>query len=747
MGCRVAGVLVCAFITGAGILASAVRGDAAIPAFPGAEGFGAQTPGGRSGRVLEVTNLDADGPGSLKAALNTKGPRIVVFRVSGVIELKSGLIIQQPFVTIAGQTAPGDGICLHGAGLKISTHDVIVRYLRVRVGDHPAGPYPEDRDAIGISGTGDRVYNIVLDHCSASWAIDENIQTWYGPRDLTIGWCITSESLHDSLHPRGPHGKGMILGSQDNTITVHHCLFAHNDDRNPLMGDTGHGTGASVFDFRNNLIYNHGPVVCGMVRGQSRVNLVGNTIKMGPDGIRDEPRGLWVDWEEGQRFYVHDNVWPGQHGVSDDPLKILQFLGDATDRKRAISDEPIEVPAVSTQSAEDAYETVLNSAGAILPLRDLVDARIVEDVRRGTGRIIHTPAQVRGLPLYQSKAPLPDSDHDGMPDTWETERGFRPDAPADGPADADGDGYTNIEEYLNGTDPRAKTQGSPLPSGLPRVQKRHRRPVGLEATAPVRKRTAREFAARVAAAGEDVADYLRLDLVDIKPGEFSKQPTYQGEIRVVLTKPFEMSAFEITQRQWVTVMGTRPWRNRPFAQDSPEHPATYIDWADCLEFLVRMNACGHGIYRLPTEAEWEYACRAGNVSASGFGFDKSTISEFAWYHGNTVNAGKPYAHAVGQKRPNAWGLFDMAGNVMEWCSDASEGTYWSEEKRGAVCTEPRGGKGKMRIVRGGSFYYDSRGIFEYPAREHRPGYANFDTGFRVVREKQTEREKVQELSP
>src|SRR5690606_17601334 len=182
---------------------------APVPAFPGAEGFGAFTPGGRGGRVIAVTTLESDGPGSLRAAVQAKGPRIIVFRVGGLIDMKGGIAIEEPFVTIAGQTAPGDGICLANGSLTIRTHDVVLRHLRVRVGDGPTGGNPENRDALCIAGSGDEAYNIVVDHCSFSWALDENVQTWRGPRDITIQWSITSESLLDSLHPKGRHGKGM----------------------------------------------------------------------------------------------------------------------------------------------------------------------------------------------------------------------------------------------------------------------------------------------------------------------------------------------------------------------------------------------------------------------------------------------------------------------------------------------------------------------------------------------------------
>ena len=177
------------------LLGAATRAAAPLPAFPGAEGFGAHTPGGRGGRIIEVTNLSSDGPGSLREACAAKGPRIVVFRVGGIIE--GSVSVREPFITIAGQTAPGDGICIRNGVFHVGTHDVIVRHLRVRPGDHPFGPCASDRDCISVSGPGDRVHDVIIDHCSVSWGIDENMGTWGRPRNVTFQWCITSESLLD----------------------------------------------------------------------------------------------------------------------------------------------------------------------------------------------------------------------------------------------------------------------------------------------------------------------------------------------------------------------------------------------------------------------------------------------------------------------------------------------------------------------------------------------------------------------
>jgi len=717
-------------------------GSKSIPAFPGAEGFGSLTPGGRGGRVIEVTNLNPDGPGSLRAALLAKGPRIVVFRVGGTIRISRDLNIPEPFITIAGQTAPGDGICLRGCSLRVGTHDVVIRYLRVRTGDDPEGPDPDNRDCIDIAGPADKVYNVVIDHCSFSWSIDENVTTWYGPRNVTIQWCISSESLDDSLHPKGPHGKGMLLGSQDNTVSVHHCLLAHNTDRNPLMGDTGKGLnkGPSLFDFRNNVIYNHGRWGCSNVRGTSRVNYVGNYIKMGPDDDPKCPRGLRYDAGRDQLFFVSDNIWPGMPKNADDLMVMGGVLGEQwrPPPAKICSSKPIPAPPVTTQPPAEAYEAVLNCAGAVLPVRDVIDARIVQEVRTGTGHIIDSQADVGGWPEYRSAPPPADSDHDGMPDDWEKNHRLNPRQPLDGPEDADGDGYTNVEEFLNGTDPRRYTAGTPTPCPPVRIQQgnEHLRFGKARKTPPqpgADAITREEFIRAVKASGKDVADYVELKMLPVTPGEFMI-----NDVKVIITKPYELSACEITQAQWTKVMGSRPWREKPWAKDSPRHPATYVSWKDCQEFISRLNACSKRTYRLPTEAEWEYACRAGSTSKSGFYFDEKHTPDFAWCYDNTLKVGEKYPHPVGRKKPNAWGFFDMAGNVYEWCSDYYGYWYWDAKHTGPVRKDPTGAKPgsyyrEYRIVRSGSFNRRPYQLFAYPRSRHRPDYRNFDVGFRLCR--------------
>jgi len=237
----------------------------------------------------------------------------------------------------------------------------------------------------------------------------------------------------------------------------------------------------------------------------------------------------------------------------------------------------------------------------------------------------------------------------------------------------------------------------------------------------------------VKASGKDVADYLALKLVTISKGEYMK-----GTIKVVLSKPLEMAAHEVTQAQWTRVVGTSPWKGKPYAKDGPDLAASYVSWDDCQEFLARLNACGPRRYRLPSQAEWEYAFRAGSASKTGFSFGEKEIGDYAWHVGNTVKAGEPHPHPVGKKRPNAWGLYDMAGNVHEWCHDYYEYWYWRPERCPKVRTDPMGAKPgsyyrDFRVLKGGSFIRRARQIMGYTRSHHRPTYRNFDAGFRVVR--------------
>jgi len=456
---------------------AAALDKAAIPAFPGAEGAGAFTRGGRGGRIFEVTHLDDGGPGSLRDAVEAEGPRIVVFRVSGIITLEKPLAISHPFITIAGQTAPGAGICLRGQTTEINTHDVVLRHLRFRRGN------TEDRnDALG----GYPVGNIIVDHCSAGWGLDENLSLYRymkkmpdGPdqktpaENVTIQWCISSEALDLNNHAFGATWGGR-------NCSFHHNLFACNTGRNPSIGWGDH------FDFRNNVLFNwrHRTVDGG--DASSMVNIVANYYQPGPatneGAIRYRvccPQYLDMHSEaqrDGQ-WYVADNVVAGHPRVTadnwDGGVQFDEEYGKTPAEVQALMEKvraaaPVWAAPITQQSAEQAYELVLAQAGATLPRRDPVDARIIDMVRTGKpthgNGIIRVPADVGGWPEYKSSPAPPDRDHDGMPDNWENEFGLKPEDPCDGAKDADADGYTNVEEWLNGTDP---TNRDSSPSGNP----------------------------------------------------------------------------------------------------------------------------------------------------------------------------------------------------------------------------------------------------------------------------------------
>lgn len=415
-------------------------------AFPGAQGFGAGTPGGRGGRVVLVTTLADSGPGSLRAALAKRGKRIVVFRVSGTITLKSGLELTSPYVTVAGQSAPGGGItlrvdpCSEDQALGIYTHDVVVRHLRVRRGANTCGGEGDSADGIVIYKA--NAHDVVVDHSSVSWAVDENLSTYDDAKNITLSWNIVSEGLSDSVHPEGEHSKGVHLsGDNSGRISFHHNLLAHNSDRNPQPTNPG------VADIRNNIVYNYGDnaALTSNSHGEPDFNFVGNWYIPGPDTDRSE----WeLDVYEGTdgagwSFYVKGNLGP--HRKSND---LPQSRMVSPEGRSSIVSTPFRAPDTDTTSAKKAYREVLAGAGATRPVRDAVDKRIVREVRTRGGRIIDDPSQVGGWPSLPATSAPTDSDRDGVPDAWEREHGTKPDV-KDSNRDVDGDGWTNVEEWLN----------------------------------------------------------------------------------------------------------------------------------------------------------------------------------------------------------------------------------------------------------------------------------------------------------
>jgi hypothetical protein len=447
------------------------------PAFPGAEGFGRYTKGGRGGRVLKVTNLEDSGPGSLRAAVEAEGPRTVVFEVDGVIRLKSALRVTNDFITIAGQSAPGAGITLRDHPLQIAANEVIVRYLRSRLGDE----LKLEADAVSL----DQGRNIVVDHCSVSWSNDETLSAsqHVTPHlkhltDVTVQWTIISESLNDAGHEKGQHGYGSLLqGSFGARYSFHHNLWAHHQSRMPRIGNYASAASDSegiVLDFRNNVFYNWGQGATtdfynwqpGLDRGYNldpfygrpdntsrfaagadlnsnattHSNFINNYYQQGV--ATGGPVALYIRNASGKTWF-EGNYMDGR-SVSDQWTLVVSSQPPSSYRV----EQPFAVGAVTTDSAPVAYRRVLKSAGAS-KVRDAIDARVVESVRRRTGSLINSQRDVGGwVPMRAGKKPQ-DSDNDGMPDRWERSRGLNAKDAGDATADRNGDGYTNVEEYLN----------------------------------------------------------------------------------------------------------------------------------------------------------------------------------------------------------------------------------------------------------------------------------------------------------
>lgn len=436
-------------------------------AFPSAEGYGKYTIGGRGGRVYEVTNLNDSGEGSLRAAIQAKGPRTIVFRVSGTISLKSQLRINNPYITIAGQTAPGDGICLKGYPLSINADEVIIRYIRVRLGDETK----TESDAISS-----RFHkNIIIDHVSASWSIDETMSIYHCD-SITVQWCIISESLFASNHMKGPHGFGGIWGSDYSTY--HHNLIASHSSRNPRFA------GASGYtDFRNNVVYNWGYNSTygggalqsgGYKIAHSDINMVNNYYKPGPATAPGEVSYRFANpsWSNGEfgRWFIDGNTMEGNKRITQNnwnggvqPNSNQPGVIDSIRRNT-----PWPAMPIRQQTAEKAYKSVLNHAGASLS-RDNVDKRIINDVRNGIATfegaiykatkpmankslksgIIDSQNDVGGWPNLKSLPAPIDSDHDGMPDEWEIKNGLNPNDATDGARTKGKSAYTNLEIYIH----------------------------------------------------------------------------------------------------------------------------------------------------------------------------------------------------------------------------------------------------------------------------------------------------------
>jgi pectate lyase len=394
--------------------------------------------GGRGGRVITVTNLNDSGPGSLRAAVEAKGPRTVVFAVAGNIELASTLAITEPFLTIAGQTAPGGGVCLKNYDCTIAADHVVIRFLRVRPGDVA-------KKAVDGFSVGESSHYVILDHCSVSWSVDETLSVSGGNvGHVTVQWCLISESLSRSVHHKGPHGYGALVRA-DGDVSYHHNVFAHHGSRNPRPGtyEDAYKRGI-IFDFRNNLVYGWGSRAGYSSGDKTNMNYVGNYLK--PNASSKTPNTAFsVGGRQATALYVAGNHLVGAIDANRDNWKMIEKADQAVKLNL-----PLPVAPVTTDPADDSLVAkLLATVGATLPMRDAVDDRVLRQVREGTGKIIDSQNDVGGWPaLAPGRAPT-DSDGDGMPDAWETQHGLDPKNASDGSAIVASTGYTNLEHYLN----------------------------------------------------------------------------------------------------------------------------------------------------------------------------------------------------------------------------------------------------------------------------------------------------------
>jgi len=510
--------------------------QAQIPAFPGAEGGGMFTFGGRGGKVLTVTNLNDSGPGSFRWACEQGGARIVVFNVSGIIRLKSPIFVRAPYITIAGQTAPGDGVIIAGESFQVDTHDVIVRHMRFRRGETLVW---HREDSFG----GNPVGNIMIDHCSCEWGLDENISFYRHMFDLKDGKDKRKEptvnvTIQNTISAKAldtwNHSFGSTIGGENTTFMRN--LWADNTGRNPSIGWGG------VFNFINNVVYNwvHRTADGGEYTTMS--NFINNYYKPGPLTPKENAVGHRIVKSESRsqglfpfkqfgRVYAVGNVMEGYPEITKDNwnggIQTADKDGemDATELALMRSNEPFVMPPVRIMGAEQAFEWVLSNVGATVPCRDIVDQRICDEVRTSIAYyvpdyekvcrdkslmlsdvsskgkkskkqkslntqhstlnsvptpygdmwglhpksqneegyfkyrrlandsykqgIITDPRQMGGYPEYRDWQPYKDSDNDGMPDEWELANGLNPNDANDANGDLNGDGYTNIEKYIN----------------------------------------------------------------------------------------------------------------------------------------------------------------------------------------------------------------------------------------------------------------------------------------------------------
>ena len=471
-------ILLTLFVLMSCLMASAQFDSA--PAFPGAEGFGRYTTGGRGGAVYHVTRLDDDTkPGSFRYACNQSGKRTIVFDVSGTIYLKSALPLKNGNVSILGQTAPGDGICIADYPFTINSSNVIIRYMRFRLGNRNVTYHEGD----GLGGMDQA--NIIIDHCSVSWSVDECLSV-YGSKNITVQWCFVDQSMVNCGHEKGSHGYGGNWGGSG--ASYHHNLIAHHTSRTPRLGPRPGTQKDERMDMRNNVIYNWGGNGCYGGEGMN-VNIVNNFYKPGPGsptgtkgkriaavGVRtseythhDTSPNEWdAMWHVWGKYYVTGNVNSKYDEVTTDNWTYGMYNQvDASGNDGTYTEvtkdtmrinQPIPYGFVTTHKALKAFEKVVAYGGASYK-RDSHDTYIAEDVEKGTAKypgtgndpgFINSQDEAGGWPELNSETAPADSDGDGMPDAWETENGLNPNANDANLYNLDSKRYyTNLEVYCN----------------------------------------------------------------------------------------------------------------------------------------------------------------------------------------------------------------------------------------------------------------------------------------------------------
>ncbi|WP_308991001.1 T9SS C-terminal target domain-containing protein [Mariniflexile litorale] len=429
-------------------------------AFPEAEGYGRFAIGGRGGKVVEVTNLNDDGPGSLRDAVNQEiGPRTIVFNVSGNIELKSRLVINQPYITVAGQTAPGEGVTITRAPVGLTGNEGIVRFLKVRIGSGTT------YDGMGLTGAN----HSIIDHCSISWTIDESFSS-RGAHNITLQRTLISEALnlagHDKYGSGAMHGYAATIGGDIGSF--HHNLLSHNYGRNWSLGGGLNGDGyySGKLDLRNNVVYNWGKRTTD--GGANEVNFVNNYYKPGAStkffyALKVQHEGVG---KGKQQYFFDGNVMPGYFDESSQEKgKTIQISEGAIVDFETFVEKPFFESYVTTQSASAAYKNVLSDVGANQPFFDKHDTRILDETLKGTYTykgsksgfpgMIDTEKDAGGFPEYASETRPEhwDTDHDGLPNWWEQVHGLNENSAkgdfSESNSDNDKDGFTQLEDYLN----------------------------------------------------------------------------------------------------------------------------------------------------------------------------------------------------------------------------------------------------------------------------------------------------------